>query len=147
VRRRGETIGVFCMPVLPNYYVSHEWLRELRRRGRPPRVAVDFVVPDEEPVLVGHYTRAHDEMTAAQASALIMRAEDPLGYEVVLPRAVTPEIRRTRAVPQVVGWRYWPEARGRLPCPCPICQRGNTGEQGSRQPRPSVRALRTAAGS
>jgi len=81
------------MPVLPNYYVSHEWLRELRRRGRPPRVAVDFVVPDEEPVLVGHYTRAHDEMTAAQASALIMRAEDPLGYEVVLPRVVTHPLR------------------------------------------------------
>jgi hypothetical protein len=116
------------MPVLPNFYVSHQWLRELRRRGRPPLVAVDFVVPDGEPVLVGHYTRAHDEMTAVEASALIMRADDPLGYEVVLPRGVTPaEIAGTRAVPQVVGWRYWPESRGHRPCPCPVCQRGNIG--------------------
>ena len=128
MRRRGETIGVFCMPVLPNFYVSHQWLRELRRRGRPPLVAVDFVVPDVEPVLVGHYNRAHYEMTAAQASALIMRAEDPRGYEVVLPRGVaSSEIAGTRAVPQLVGWRYWPDARGRRPCPCPVCQRGNIG--------------------
>jgi hypothetical protein len=89
---------------------------------------VDFVVPDDEQVLVGHYSRPHEEMTAAQASSLIMRADDPLGYEVVLPRGVTPaEIAGTRGVPQVVGWRYWPEARGRRPCPCPVCQRGNIG--------------------
>ena len=67
-------------------------------------------------------------MTAGEAGALIMRAEDPLGYEVVLPRGVRPaEIAGTRAVPQVIGWRYWPEARGRPPCPCPACQRGNIG--------------------
>jgi hypothetical protein len=116
------------MPVLPNFYVSHQWLRELRRRGRPPLIAVDFVVPDDEQVLVGHYSRAHEEMTAAQASSLLMRADDPLGYGVVLPRGVAPaEIAGTRGMPQVVGWRYWPEARGRRPCPCPVCQRGNIG--------------------
>jgi len=125
-RRRGVTIGVYAMPVLPNFFVSHQWLRELRRRGRPPLIGVDFVVPDDEPVLVGHYSQAHHEMTAAEAGALIMRAEDPIGYEVVLPRGVAAaEIAGTRAVPQVVGWRYWPEARGRPPCPCPVCQRGN----------------------
>ena len=128
MRRRGETIGVFCMPVLPDFYVSHQWLRELRRRGRPPLVAVDFLVPDDEPVLVGHYNRAHDEMTAARASALIMRADDQLGYEVLLPRGVAPaEVVGTRPVPQVVGWRYWPDARGHRPCPCPVCQRANIG--------------------
>lgn len=125
-RRDGVTVGVFAMPVLPNFVVSHQWLRELRRRGRSPLIAVDFVVSDEEPVLVGHYSRAHHEMSAAAATALIMRAESPLGYEVVLPRSVAPgEIAGTRAVPQVIGWRYWPEARGRPPCPCPVCQRGN----------------------
>jgi hypothetical protein len=128
MRSRGETIGVFCMPVLPNFYVSHQWLRELRRRGRPPLVAVDFVVGDDEGVLVGHYDRAHHEMTAVRATALIMHAEDPLGYEVILPRGVASvEIVGTRPVPQVIGWRYSPEARDRRPCPCPVCQRGNIG--------------------
>jgi hypothetical protein len=116
------------MPMLPNFYASHQWLRELRRRGSPPLVAVDFLVPDDERVLVGHYNRAHHEMTAAQATGLIMRADDPVGYEVILPRAVAPaEIGGTRAVPQVVGWRHWPEARGHRPCPCPVCQRGSIG--------------------
>jgi hypothetical protein len=26
--------GVYCLPVLPSYYVSHQWLRELKRRGQ-----------------------------------------------------------------------------------------------------------------
>jgi hypothetical protein len=61
-------------------------------------------------------------MTAAEAAGLIMRVEDARGYEVIVPRAITPaEIKRTRGVPQVVGWRYQPDAHGRPPCGCPVC--------------------------
>jgi hypothetical protein len=51
-----------------------------------------------------------------------MHVEDARGYEVIVPRAIAPgEIRRTRGVPQVVGWRYFPDAHGAPPCGCPVC--------------------------
>ena len=43
------------MPLLPNIYASHQWVRELRRRSRASLVAVDFRAQDNEQVLVGHY--------------------------------------------------------------------------------------------
>ncbi len=52
-----------------------------------------------------------------------MRADDPLGMQIVVPRAILPkEIRAIRSVPQVLGWRYFPNAHGRKPCGCPYCQ-------------------------
>ena len=80
-RREGVVVGVYAMPILPNFIVSHQWLRELRRGGSPPLMAVDFVIPDVEPVRVGHYSQPHREMEAAEAAGLIMHAEDPLGYQ------------------------------------------------------------------
>lgn len=122
---RDGTAVVHAMPILPDFFASHQWLRELRRRSSEPLVAIDFVVPDEEPVRVGHYSQPHTPMTAAEASGLILHADDARGYEVVIPRKIEPaEIRRTREVRQVVGWRYWPEAHGRPPCGCPACQFG-----------------------
>ncbi|WP_280403709.1 hypothetical protein [Nocardia brasiliensis] len=37
IRRAGIKVqgaGVFCVPVLPSYVLSHQWLRELRRHGQ-----------------------------------------------------------------------------------------------------------------
>lgn len=34
-------VGVFALPVTTNFFVSHQWLRELKRRGF--RVAVGFI--------------------------------------------------------------------------------------------------------
>ncbi len=81
--------------------------------------------PDSEEVRVGHYSRPHATMTAAEATGVIMHADDPRGYEVLIPRKIPPQdLRRTRQVPQVVRWRYWPDARGHEPCGCEVCQRG-----------------------
>jgi hypothetical protein len=122
------SLGVYAMPVLPNFFASHQWLRELRRWRSSPLVAVDFVIADDEAVRVGHFSAAHTPMTAAEASAIIMHAEDSRGYEVVVPRAIAAnEISGLRHVPQVVGWRYWPEAHGNPPCPCEICQQATFG--------------------
>ncbi|MFD1044409.1 hypothetical protein ACFQ1S_01775, partial [Kibdelosporangium lantanae] len=44
--------GVFCVPMVPSYVISHQWLRELRRGGQRTFVAVDFRIPDDEPVTV-----------------------------------------------------------------------------------------------
>ena len=117
--------GVYAMPILPNFVVSHQWLRELRRLGTTPLVAIDFVIPGSEEVRAGHYSQPHATITAAEAADVIMHADDPRGYEVAIPRKIQPtELRRTRRVPQVIGWRYWPDAHGQRPCGCEICQRG-----------------------
>ena len=63
--------GVFCMPMLPNYYISHQWIRELKRGGQRTIVGVYFTLPDEELVWVGHYFQAHTQVTAAEASRVI----------------------------------------------------------------------------
>lgn len=119
--------GVYAMPVLPNFYVSHQWLRELRRFHQGPLIAVDFVIPDDEEVLAGHYARPQETLGAAAAAALIMRADDPRGYQIFVPRAIQPnEIKRSRSVPQVVGCRYWPESHGKYPCACPLCLQPGT---------------------
>ena len=111
------------MPVTRNYVVSHQWLRELKRGGQKTFVAVHFRIPDDLTVQVGHYGRAKLTVTAAEAAAIVMRAGDAEGYEVLIPRAIGPrEIHAVRAVRQVVGWRYFPGAHGRRPCGCPVCQ-------------------------
>lgn len=159
IRRRGIVPprdwhgSVYALPVTRNFYVSHQWLRELRRLGGGTIVGVYFRLPGDEPVRVGHYHRGHVEMTAAEAVALMMEAEgrdpararewdqeskavqrgrklptSPEGYEVLVPRAVLPsEILRVKALPQVVGWRYRPRANGSPPCACICCERGTYG--------------------
>jgi hypothetical protein len=159
IRRRGIVPGrgsfgrVYALPVTRSFYVSHQWLRELRRHGGGTIVGVYFRVGDDEPVEVGHYHRGHVSMTAAEAVALLMAAEgrdparareadeksravregrklpsSPEGYEVLLSRSIHPsEILRIKALPQVVGWRYRPRANGAPPCACVCCERGAYG--------------------
>ncbi|MEP7337439.1 MAG: hypothetical protein ABI977_06820 [Acidobacteriota bacterium] len=120
--------GIFAMPVTRNFFVSHQWLRELKRRGPGSVLGVYFRIPDEEAVWVGHYNQSHQQMTAAEAAALIANSEKPEGYEVIIPRRIEKtEIHRTRVLPQVIGWRYYPGAHGKKPCGCSFCQRGNYG--------------------
>lgn len=142
---RWELKGVYCMPVLPNFYASHQWLRELRRhRKRGYLVAVDFKIPDEEKVLVGHYGQAHQTMTVAEASKLIRSQADPQGFEIVLMRSVkASEIHKVRGVPQVIGWRYSPGSKGRKPCTCDFCALGDQGAR-SRQRREAAKELKAS---
>jgi hypothetical protein len=123
--------GLFCMPSLPStpslpgYYVSHQWLRELERRGARTFVAIDFRVPASAPARVGHYGQGHRETTVGRAIGELMRAPDPLGWELILDHAVPPRaILGVRAVGRVTGWRYYPGAKGKAPCRCDYCQRG-----------------------
>src|SRR5262245_711232 len=69
--------GIYAMPVVRNYFVSHQWLRELKRRNAGPIVGVYFRVPDQQPVWVAHYRNAHQSMSAVAASGLIMHADSP----------------------------------------------------------------------
>lgn len=120
--------GIYASPVVRNFFVSHQWLRELKRRGSGPIVGVYFRIPDDQIVWVAHYRNAHQCMPAAEAAGVIMHAGEPEGFEVIVPRKIgASEIHRIRRLPQVIGWRYYPGAHGRKPCGCPYCQRGQYG--------------------
>jgi hypothetical protein len=53
ILRHGINVGrgIFCMPVLPHYYITHQWVRELKRQGQRSIVAIYFQVPADEVVL------------------------------------------------------------------------------------------------
>ena len=120
--------GIYASPVVRNFFVSHQWLRELKRRGAGPIVGVYFRIPDDQKVWVAHYRNAHRSMSAAEAVGLIMHAAESEGFEVIIPRKIdASEIHRIRTLQQVVGWRYYPGAHGNKPCGCPYCQRGEYG--------------------
>lgn len=123
--------GVFAMPVTRSFYVSHQWLRELKRGGRRTIVGVYFRLPDEQEVWMGHYGSVHQKTSAAEAVGEFMAAEIREGWEVVIPRRIAPhELIRVRPLPQVVGWRYFPGAKGKAPfCACKYCTRGQYGTQ------------------
>ncbi|MER5883746.1 HEAT repeat domain-containing protein [Streptomyces sp. NPDC001941] len=136
---QGGARGVYCFPVLASYTLTHQWLRELGRFGsRGGLVAVHVRLDDAQDVLVGHYgerrQEAQDTVPAAEAVRRIAALEDPRGWEVFVPRAVRPrEVHRIRTAPQVVGWRYRPDAHGVRPCTCFGCR--VRGEYGGRRLR------------
>ena len=120
--------GVFAMPVTRNFYVSHQWLRELKRKGGGSIAGVYFRIDDDEVVSIGHYNQAHQQMTAAEAVGAVMSTPSPEGFEVIIGRKIlASEIHRVRELPQIVGWRYYPTSHGKKPCGCPFCQRGEYG--------------------
>src|SRR5580658_1110732 len=59
--------GVYAVPVTRNYYISHQWLRELKRRNKGEIAGVYFRIPDNEQVFLGHYNQAHRWISAAEA--------------------------------------------------------------------------------
>ncbi|NUS00082.1 MAG: HEAT repeat domain-containing protein [Kribbellaceae bacterium] len=119
---RSGRRGVYCMPVLPSFTLTYQWVRELRRWHPGVLAAVHLRLPDLEAVTVGRYNEEPRPATASQAVAAVRDLDDPRGYEVFVPRAITVgEIRRVRDIPQGIGWRYQPSAHGRRPCACPAC--------------------------
>lgn len=152
-RGGGRARGVYALPVTRNFQVAHQWLRELRRHGGGTMLAVYFRLPDEEAVEIGHFGGPYVETTAAEAAATMLEAErldpaaaraadsrskavrygrrlpsSPEGFEVVIPRAVSPsEILRVKGLPQVVGWRYRPGANGTPPVAFMEAERGAWG--------------------
>lgn len=119
--------GVFAMPVTANFYISHQWLRELKSSGQRTLCGIYFRVPDDEPVYIDHFNANHSLTTAGDAVDLIMQQESAEGYEVVIPRKITrKEIHKIRRLPQNLGWRYAPDSRSRPYCACPVCAQPGT---------------------
>lgn len=65
----GTPVGVFALPVVPNFLLSHQWVRELKRRGHRTAVGVYFKVPAQDAVWAGLYNSPKLQMTAAQPLA------------------------------------------------------------------------------
>ncbi len=72
----------------------------------------------------------HIALSPQPSLAQFAKADDPWGWEVVVPRRIeASEIHKTRRLPQVIGWRFFPKAKGKPPfCTCKFC---NSGEYGS----------------
>lgn len=117
--------GVYCMPVLQNFYVSYQWLRELKRCGTKAFVAVYFKIPSDEMVYAGKYWKQHKHVALGIAIKKIMIMDDPLGFELIIARKIkAKEITKIKPMPQKTGWRYKPGSHGSKPCPCDFCQKG-----------------------
>lgn len=119
--------GVYALPVLPSYTLTHQWLRELKRRGMKTLSAVQFFIPAREPALVGSYRHRQPLETTASGAVGVFRTHvSGLGLQVFVPRKIAPrEIRRFYTPSQVAGWRYFPDAHGKPPfCGCRFCVRG-----------------------
>jgi len=44
--------GIFCMPVISDFYATHQWVREIMRRHKNILV-VYFRIPDSDEVWIG----------------------------------------------------------------------------------------------
>ncbi|MHA4808984.1 hypothetical protein ACX0G9_12800 [Flavitalea flava] len=133
IKRNGIKIGkdrkgIFCMPVLPNFFISHQWLRELKRNGTRTFIGIYFRIDSKAMVYAGKYNEPHRQIELGEAIKEIMALEDPLGYELIVDRKIEPkEIDKIRLLPQKIGWRYLPHSHLKRPtCACQVCiQRGN----------------------
>jgi hypothetical protein len=106
--------GVFCIPVVRDFFTTHQWMRELRREGGQTRVGIYFRIPDDQVVHAARYNGKPKAMTAAKAVALAATAG--YGFQVIVPRAIAKrEIFRVKHLPQVTGWRVYPAAKGTMP--------------------------------
>ncbi|MFP5288618.1 MAG: HEAT repeat domain-containing protein [Thermoanaerobaculia bacterium] len=133
---------VYFMPVLQDHFISHQWLRELKRRGARVLVGVYFRLPSSETVWIGKYDEPHRQVPLGEAIGILRSLPDPLGFEMFVERKIEPrEIVKVRHLPQKIGWRYKPRAHGTKPCGCSACQRGRYGSrkiQDSYEPRTKV---------
>ncbi len=120
----GHDKFVWAFPVLESYTLTHQWMRELKRRGFTTLTAFTIKIPDKELVFVRHFSQAPCITSAVEAVHTIRSVEDPRGYEIIIPRRIAPsEIVAARTLPRAIGWRYYPDAKNQpmKTCDCPYC--------------------------
>lgn len=126
--------GVFATPITANFAITHQWVREIKHWKGGSVVGVYFRLPDSAPVWLGCYNASHEEVKASEAVARVMEDTEMNGVQVVIPRRIqASEIIRIRHLPQLVGWRHYPDAHGKRPWSCPCCQRDGYGSRKIRE--------------
>jgi hypothetical protein len=117
--------AVFAMPLVSDFAVTYQWLRELRRWHGQRMVAVHIRLPSTEEVLVGQYNAIHERRSLGQAIRRLL--DEPTGSEIVVPRSVRRrEVTVIREVTQLVGWTEQPTQPGATSmdeCVCQVCLR------------------------
>lgn len=115
--------GVFFMPVSQDFFGSHQWLRELKRRGIKTFVGIYFRLHSSEEVWYGHFNEKHAKGPLGVGIRDFLDREDRLGYEFLIERRIeASEIVKVRHLPQGIGWRYQPHShRKESFCVCPMC--------------------------
>lgn len=127
IRRSGlrpgrHSSGVYAVPATPDFFASHQWLRELKRFQVGPLSAVYFRLEGDAEVIFGPYGGPHRTGTADEAVGALMAAEAKLGFEALVSGVVpVSAITKIKPMRQITGWRYFPNAKGRVPCGCPGC--------------------------
>jgi hypothetical protein len=112
--------AVYAMPVLPDFSVTHQWTRELRRVHDERMIAVYFSLSSDAEVLVGRYNLSHARLPLGDAIARLMRS--PMGCELIVPRSIVKrEVKSIREIRQLVGWTELPEAERKFDCLCAVC--------------------------
>ena len=115
-RMRGQDdhpAGIFAMPATRSFHVSHQWLHELKDRGHLRVAGMYFRVPESEPVWVGHYRECHEQITAKKAMEWFVREMRPQGFEVIVPRRISPDqIYRIHHLARVLPLERFPILNG-----------------------------------
>ena len=107
---------------MANFYLSHQWLRELKRGGVKTFVGVYFKMDSKTKVYAGRYNQDHRHIELGEAIKEIQTIDDPLGYELIIDRKIeAKEVDKIKSLPQNIGWRYKPRANGLKPCGCNYC--------------------------
>ena len=115
--------GIFCMPVIPDFYATHQWVRELKQyKSGNEIIAVYFKIPDEELVFCGKYNEAIIETKASESHNKFINLDDKMGFQTIIGRKIFPkEITKVKNIPQTIGWRHFPNSHKRKRCLCPAC--------------------------
>ncbi len=108
------------MPMLPDFSIVHQWVRELRRDHDERMIAVHFRLPAATVAYVGRYNAPHSRVELREAVPWVR--EHPMGAEIVVEGPIRrAAIVAIREIPQLVGWTEAPD-RTKLPdCVCRAC--------------------------
>ena len=115
--------GIFCMPVIPDFYATYQWLREIKQYNSGNEItAVYFKIPDDETVFCGKYNEKIIRTTAVEAHNTFINLEDKMGFQVIIIGKIFPnEITKIKNISQIIGWRHFPKSHEIKRCLCPAC--------------------------
>ena len=115
--------GLFCMPVILDFYATHQWVREMKQHYSGNNIiAAYFKIPDDEIIFCGKYNETMIKMKANEAHKIFMSLEDKMGFQAIILRKIEKnEIVRIKNIPQIIGWRHFPKSHERKRCLCPAC--------------------------
>jgi hypothetical protein len=122
IHDEGADNGVFCMPVINDFFATHQWLQEIKRFEKKNLIAIYFRVKNHEILSYGQYNNKPYSGSASEATRAFMDLEDKMGFQTIIPRSIKPsEIIKIKESTQMIGWRFYPEAKGRKLCLYPAC--------------------------